>query len=316
MMKNTLRLLFLGVAALAASCQREPALIPEVSGMPDALTPLTFEAKEAGATVDFTFGDGVSVTLEYSMDGSEWNEYISGDFIELYQVGDKVSFRTTNTHEDFDAFYIKSIGSRFKCHGDCYIYGNIMSLLSKERFATATSVPKNAFRELFRGNERIFNHPSKALLLPATTLAEGCYQGMFMGCTGLTAAPALPATVLESSCYERMFYYCTNLIAAPELPATTLADHCYYRMFQDCRSLTSAPVLPAATLAVSCYTGMFYDCSHLSSVTCLATDISGSKCTTAWLCGVAASGTFTAANPDVAWESGTDGIPIGWTRVN
>jgi hypothetical protein len=50
---------------------------------------------------------------------------------------------------------------------------------------------------------------------------------MFYGCTGLTSAPALPATNLADSCYNRMFYDCTGLTTAPTLPATTLAERCY-----------------------------------------------------------------------------------------
>jgi hypothetical protein len=34
---------------------------------------------------------------------------------------------------------------------------------------------------------------------------------MFAGCTGLTTAPELPATTLADKCYNGMFYSCTNL---------------------------------------------------------------------------------------------------------
>ena len=34
---------------------------------------------------------------------------------------------------------------------------------------------------------------------------------MFYGCTSLTTAPALPATTLAESCYECMFADCTSL---------------------------------------------------------------------------------------------------------
>jgi hypothetical protein len=80
-------------------------------------------------------------------------------------------------------------------------------------------------------------------LLPATTLANGCYSGMFYGCTGLTAIPEnlLSATTLASSCYNNMFNSCTGLTAIPEglLPATTLVDGCYSGMFYGCTGLTS-----------------------------------------------------------------------------
>jgi hypothetical protein len=51
-------------------------------------------------------------------------------------------------------------------------------------------------------------------------------------------------------------------------------------------------------------------------VTCLATDITASGCTTDWLEGVAASGNFTKASSMKSWETGTSGIPSGWTVAN
>ena len=34
---------------------------------------------------------------------------------------------------------------------------------------------------------------------------------MFYGCSSLTQAPVLPATTLATGCYESMFYECTKL---------------------------------------------------------------------------------------------------------
>ena len=75
---------------------------------------------------------------------------------------------------------------------------------------------------------------TQAPALPATTLADGCYSGMFSGCTSLTQAPSLPATTLSKNCYADMFRDCTSLTQAPSLPATTLADSCYAEMFRGC----------------------------------------------------------------------------------
>ena len=86
---------------------------------------------------------------------------------------------------------------------------------------------------------------------------------MFYDCTSLTTAPALPATTLANSCYDSMFSDCTSLTTAPELPATTLRNNCYMRMFYGCTSLTTAPELPATTVADYCYYYMFSDCTGL-----------------------------------------------------
>ena len=101
--------------------------------------------------------------------------------------------------------------------------------------------------------------------LPATTLAQYCYQYMFYGCTSLTTAPELPATTLTERCYRNMFGGCSSLTTAPELPATTLASYCYSYMFGACTSLTTAPELPAMTLAYYCYDSMFYGCTSLTT---------------------------------------------------
>jgi hypothetical protein len=60
---------------------------------------------------------------------------------------------------------------------------------------------------------------------------------------------------------------------------------------------------------------MFYNCTNLNYIKCLATDISASNCTSNWVNGVAASGTF-VKDPNITtstWETGANGIPSGWT---
>jgi hypothetical protein len=230
---------------------------------------------------------------------------------------------------------------------DCYVYGNIMSLITSTGYSTATTLTGSySFCKLFYYNICLKSHATKQLLLPATTLADSCYENMFEGCVNLTSAPVLPATTLADSCYESMFSYCTSLTTAPTLPAETLAKACYYYMFAGCSSLTTAPALPATTLAESCYEFMFHACTYLTaapvlpattltkecyygmfrycfklaSVTCLATDISASECTKEWLenAGRDVSGQKTFTTPSsTAWQMDSDnGIPYGWTRVD
>ena len=64
--------------------------------------------------------------------------------------------------------------------------------------------------------------------LPATTLAAGCYGGMFYGCTGLTEAPELPATTLVDWCYGEMFSGCTNLSSVTCLAENPGSEYCDY----------------------------------------------------------------------------------------
>ena len=236
-------------------------------------TPLTFEAKTAGATVTFNKGTGVNVNnIEYSVNGGNWVTYTYGNAIPLTNVGDRVSFRGINA--SYSSSYT---GSNNYCffsisNNNCYVYGNVMSLINKNNFATNTTLAgAYTFRSLFSGNNKIYNHPTKPLKLPATTLTENCYRYMFNGCSNLTSAPALPATTLTNSCYYGMFYGCSNLTSAPALPATTLAEGCYRYMFNSCSNLTSPPpVLPATTLTAYCYECMFYNCTSLTSAPALS----------------------------------------------
>ena len=152
--------------------------------------------------------------------------------------------------------------------------------------------------------------------LPATTLNENCYNGMFRGCTQLVNTPELPATTLAYMCYSNMFRGCASLTQAPELPATTLANYCYSNMFQGCTSLTQAPELPATTLPIVCYSNMFNGCTKLNYVKCLATDISAANCTASWLKDVATTGDFYTPVTTRWTTNSYSGIPSGWTRHN
>lgn len=247
-------------------------------------TPLTFEAKADDTKIYFlAYNAEQARTIEVSTDdGKTWTEFTSEIFdddddhdtpIAILNIGEKVLVRGDNPNgmgmgnDDYcpaGAFYIS---------GQAYVYGNIMSLLSKEDFASMKEVPEYAFTSLFQdygnyiwGNgESLFSHPSKKLLLPATTLAKYCYAMMFNDCKSLTTAPELPATSLAERCYAAMFSGCYNLTTAPKLPATTLVYACYNQMFFSCRSLTTAPELPATTLANNCYDNMFFECFSLTT---------------------------------------------------
>ena len=75
---------------------------------------------------------------------------------------------------------------------------------------------------------------------------------MFRDCTNLTTAPELPATTLANYCYDSMFQGCSNLTSAPELPATTLAERCYSNMFYGCSKLNRITMLATDISARGC----------------------------------------------------------------
>ena len=225
-----------------------------------ASIPLTFEAMVKGVEVTFKKGNFVANQIEYSIDGgSTWNEYDKP--IILPNVGSKVSFRGDNA-----AYGSSSSCSKFSCTNSCYVYGNIMSLINPTEYATTTILTADyTFARLFENNTNIRSHSTNELKLPATTLKDNCYRGMFAGCNSLTIAPELPATTLASYCYSGMFNSCSKLTVAPSLPATTLTTGCYCSMFSYCKALTVAPKLPATTLAEDCYETMFQYCDNLTT---------------------------------------------------
>ena len=238
----------------------------------DYFVPLTFEAVQAGAKVTFTAGTSITFNendVQISTDGSNWSNYPSGSEVVLANVGDKVMFRGSLSQYGND-LYTASTGSRFSvADGTCYVYGNIMSLVNKSDFATATALPSGSctFSGLFYENTNILNHPEKSIMMPATTLRDRCYFGMFQGCTGLTRVPKLPATDLTGAdrCYKDMFYACTGIIKGAQLPATTLSEGCYWSMFQGCTSLDYAAGLGADKLKTYCYRYMYYGCEKLGT---------------------------------------------------
>ena len=199
-----------------------------------------------------------SPELMYSLDGIDWTQW---DYSTITLGKNDTLYLKGNNSNGFSTSIYKY--NTFSITGKVEIGGNIMSLLYEDDFEDNNTLPGYTFFQLFYNCTGIL--AARNLILPATILANDCYNSMFMGCTKLTSAPNLTATTLADSCYERMFYGCTKLTSAPELPVTTLVNGCYQEMFLGCSSLTTAPELPATTLASSCYNYMFQGCTSLTT---------------------------------------------------
>lgn len=175
-------------------------------------------------------------------------------------AGDKISFYADNNNTNDDKYM------NINCSSECYLYGNIMSLVDSANYTIVSSLTvQKCFSSLFKDNSNIKNHPNYKILLPATTLVSACYNGLFEGCSGLTVAPDLPATSLTSDCYQNMFKGCTSLTATPSFKGTTLAQRCYSNMFEGCTSLITVEQLSATSLVSSCYYEMFKGCTSLTT---------------------------------------------------
>ncbi len=238
--------------------------------------PLTLEAVEAATIVTIT--NPLGLTIEYSTDGgSSWTS-ASANPITISEIaaGGTVQLRGNNAAYSDGTIANSTIISFDK---DCYVYGNVMSLISSTGFATVTALTgNNTFYDLFDSNTHLLNHAAKDLVLPATTLTEGCYSNMFYKCTALTKAPALPSTTLAAACYKSMFSGCSALTEACDLPATAMAMECYAKMFYGCKVLTVAPALPATTLAEKCYSYMFYGCNIMPTAPTLPATTMANNC--------------------------------------
>ncbi len=254
----------------------ENAVSFELTAM-EAGNPLTMFALEPATIHVINPTDG----MKYSINNYDDKILITEDIDISVSPGEEVHFYGNGTNGATNIVSTNNVE----------LSGNIMSLVDEENFATITTMEGASFAGLFAGNDYpggTFIINASGLLLPATTLSENCYSGMFAGCAELNDTPV-------------------------ELPALTLAPGCYSNMFEGCDKISDAPHLPATELVDRCYASMFYQCGTLQNVTCLATTINGTDCTTDWLYEVNNPGTFTKTKGASCWPSGSNGIPWGWT---
>ena len=231
------------------------------------LTPIPYVTFKAAKAQKFMMTPQYGYTisgLEYSVNGGEWKNVGENEEVTFGGANGTLRLRGTNTNGTASADEPYSTIT-FDKNVNVACTGDIRTLLDWKNYSTVET--QNArFCNLFQGCSVLTSAPE----LPATTLADNCYNAMFEGCTSLKSAPKLPATTLAVGCYSNMFSDCTSLTSAPTLPATTLANYCYIGMFISCTSLTSAPTLSATTLADYCYTGMFNGCTSLTSAPTLS----------------------------------------------
>ena len=249
------------------------------------ITPFYFEVLEDGYISLNTFGAINDVSLVYSFDNKNWNDWDYKAGIDIV-AGQK--------------FYLKAKieNSYFATSGDNYHYfvitgkvnvcGNILSLLKNNDFWKITEYPSlytfchlfnqcktiqhsknlilptfvssHCYEYLFQACEQLIDTPK----FPALIMQNRCYRGMFANCFSLTTIEELPSTTLATSCYDSMFFECIQLTEAPKLPATILTDVCYNYMFYGCMNLKAIPELPATTLTSWCYQRMFFGCTALT----------------------------------------------------
>lgn len=229
----------------------------------ESLSPnyLTFSADaEQTLTVNLKGSYTLDESLQYSVGEGLWTQLTAGTPIifggnhgALRLRGKSSGGMAEGTYNNYSYISFANSSVPVACSGD------IRTLVDYNKYLTVSTVNAR-FWSMFSGCTNLTTVPD----LPATTLADRCYNSMFSGCTNLVTAPELPATTLADGCYSSMFSGCTNLVTAPELPATKMTDYCYSYMFSGCTSLATAPELPATTLAYCCYGDMFSGCTNLT----------------------------------------------------
>ena len=158
--------------------------------------PLTLEAvgDHSPGNTEITILNAVQ--LQYSKDKTNWHDWPEEGTVALSHAGERLYLRGTNaTQTDY------SDNTRIACTYPCYVYGNIMSLLDRENFATKTTLPyESTFTKLFFENKNIMHADGKDLVLPAKVLTENCYSQMFYGCTHLNHIRCLATDISAKDC--------------------------------------------------------------------------------------------------------------------
>ena len=154
--------------------------------------------------------------LQYSVNNGKWQDVVKGKGVTFGGTHGDLRLRGTNTNGTAINVSQNSNITFTNSTVNVACTGDIRTLLNWEKYKTVDT--KNA---------------------------KFCY--LFDGCSVLTSAPELPATTLAEDCYHGMFWYCTNLESAPELPATTLMKDCYNLMFGYCEKLSTVTMLAPST---------------------------------------------------------------------
>ena len=109
--------------------------------------------------------------------------------------------------------------------------------------------------QMFYGCSALESLAGKKLFNSSTPMTAFCFQDMFSTCTQLATVPSdfLPATTLAESCYRGMFQQ-TAITSAPDLLAPTLVKDCYRFMFNKCTKLTYIKCYTTTSVSADTYT--------------------------------------------------------------
>ena len=188
---------------------------------------LTIESLEDSNDI-FIKANSTSITRTISAstdNGETWNAYTTmagqGRYFGTLNAGDKLLLKGENSAYGIST----SWGNNILSNKQIKVYGNVMSLIYGDNFVGQTALTADyAFTSLFWKSTGLTD--ASNLILPSTTLRNGCYSMMFRECNSLTTAPVLPATTLANNCYNNLFFGCSNLNSITCLATNISATQC------------------------------------------------------------------------------------------
>ena len=160
--------------------------------------PLTVKAIQNGTTATFKNASNGFVRWIASDGRTRFIEPGESGIISL-EAGQRVWFLGDGSNNSFSDGTTDG-SSSIALNKDCEVYGNIMSLLGED-FATNTTLPSaNTFAYLFKGETNLVNNVNEGIVLPAKELTEGCYKGLFSGCSSLQLVEIGATDISASGC--------------------------------------------------------------------------------------------------------------------
>lgn len=284
----------------------------------------TIESLEDNNIIQIKNVGVASDTLYYSTNSGEtWNIFYNSK-------GTTKDITTLNTEEKV-IIKCNAVNNRLATAWNNYnsfrgskkfkVYGNSMSLLWGDNFIThpefKTSSTHNLCGLFYESTNLI---DASDLILPALTLMESCYNGMFRGCSNLVNGPKLlPALDVPKDGYSSMFEGCVKLIEGPEIDAITVSGtgammrmFCMSRSSKVTAAMTKSPILRVKNPNehANGYQQIFCGNGNITEVTILAegTDFAFAN----WLAYNGDSGVIKKLSTTTL-TSGSNGVPSGWT---
>lgn len=170
------------------------------NSIPELKEYLTFEAKEDNCSIYFgTYDSGYTKTIEISTDKVTWTEKTSsrftsgsttdGTLLATLNTGDVLYVRGNNSSYATDSAHMHV----FYATKQCYMYGNVMSLIQKDNFWEVKELERmalwglfgNVYKSSYTGN--LYSHPTKQIFISANSLKYGACKYLFMGCSNITS---------------------------------------------------------------------------------------------------------------------------------